>query len=353
MLPKVELHLHLDGAIRFETLCDLAKKKSLPLPSYDPNTLKNFIVTREPAHLGHVLKAFDTFLPIICGDPEAIERVAYELCQVQAKQGVVYFEARFSPHFLANTEPNSTWHSGGPYKGQGEVGPEKVVQCVLRGLKRGLADFGVKSRVILCCISGYPAWSRENLSLCIKYKNEGVVAIDVAGCAHGCREEYEVDTLAVFEEAKKLGIRRTVHAGEAGTAKSVKNAIDILHAERIGHGYRVVNDEEIYKSVLKGGYHIEVCPLSSYVTGAVDKDWATHPARKFAQDKANFSISTDDPTLFDNCMESEFQICRDKLGFSDDILYQCQLNAARSAFLPDDEKELLLNKIRARWPKSN
>lgn len=90
------------------------------------------------------------------GDPDAVERVAYELCETQAKNGVIYFEARFSPHFFSNTEPNSTWHSTGPYKGHGELTPEGALKCVLRGLKRGQHAFGVKSRAILCCISGYP-----------------------------------------------------------------------------------------------------------------------------------------------------------------------------------------------------
>lgn len=89
------------------------------------------------------------------GDPEAIERIAYELCETQSKQGVLYFEVRFSPHFLSNTEPNDTWSSNGPYKGHGDLGPEQVLQCALRGFDRGGRDFGVKWGVILCCMCGY------------------------------------------------------------------------------------------------------------------------------------------------------------------------------------------------------
>lgn len=345
--PKVELHLHLDGAIRYETAWQLANSKKIDLGYPTIEAFKNAVITRQSSNLGKVLEAFHIFMPAVIGDPKAIERVSYELCEDQAKCNVVYFEGRFNPQFMSNT-CQSAGMEHKTYDGQGAVDPDMVVQAVLRGLKRGEHDFGVKARAILCCISGHSHWSKEVLALALKYRAQGVVGIDIAGCASsGDKEVYEVINQEVFKEAKEAGLHRTVHAGEAGTYLNVKNALDQLYAERIGHGYHALDNDQLYKRMVADRVHFEVCPTSSRCTGAYTGDWASHPAKRLATDGGNFGISTDDPTCFDINLNDEWLLAREKIGLTVKQLQQCQLDAAEAAFLPEKEKAEIVAKIKA------
>lgn len=122
--------------------------------------------------------------------------------------------------------------------------------------------------------------------------------------------------VAAFQEAYKRGIHRTVHAGESGGPKEVLRAIEDMHAERIGHGYRVMRDEQMYieNFVTQKCVHLEACPYSSVMTGAVPLDWENHPIARWAKDDVNFSVSRDDPTCFDNTMMSELTLVHKQIG---------------------------------------
>ncbi|KAK0398861.1 hypothetical protein QR680_002784 [Steinernema hermaphroditum] len=338
--PKVELHLHLDGSIRYDTILDLAQKKQIDLQG-----------AKTVDDLSKVLAAFSIFLPVVTGDKEAIERIAYELCEDQNKNGVVYFEARYSPHFLCDTVPH---HLSNGEPATGKLTPREVIQAVKCGLDRGEAKFGVKARSILCCIRGFEDWNNEILELATTMREYGVVAIDVAGCAHGADEQYEESVVRVFQEAAKRGIHRTVHAGESGGAKEVCIAIERMKAQRIGHGYRLILDEDAYKKhAIEEQTHLEGCPYSSVMTGSVELDWPKHPIGRWVKDGVNFSLSTDDPTCFDNSMLSELELAKNEIGLSIHDIWKCQLNAARSCFLPDDEKKPLIQAIIKAEPKKN
>jgi adenosine deaminase len=121
--PKVELHLHLDGAVRHSTLLELAKEKNIDLKGAKTvEEVKNVLVSHDPANLSKVLEAFDLFLPCIAGDKDAVERIAYEHCETQANCGVIYFEARYSPHFMCNSiTDHKVWNKDTVFKGKGEV----------------------------------------------------------------------------------------------------------------------------------------------------------------------------------------------------------------------------------------
>lgn len=352
--PKVELHVHLDGAIRFETILDLAQQKSIDLGVSNIDELKQKLITDEPKNLSHVLQAFHVFLPVVMGDPEAIERIAYEFCEDQAKSGVIYFEARYCPHLLCNTTTSELHDYVGSdmFMDKGKITPKTVVQSVCRGFERGQKDFKVKARQLLCCIRAHPHWTLEVLELVKQFASQGVVGIDIAGSANdGAAEVFNEEELHVFKEAKRLGIRRTVHAGENGTADDVDFALKRLFAERIGHGYRVLQDQKVYDEAKSLGYHFEVCPLSSIITGSVTDYWDNHPAVQFQKDGVNFSLNTDDPTCFGNSYKDELLLVKDKLGFTDEQIWQCQLNAAKSCFLPDEEKKELVEIIRNARPQ--
>uniref|UniRef100_A0AC34RI43 Adenosine deaminase n=1 Tax=Panagrolaimus sp. JU765 TaxID=591449 RepID=A0AC34RI43_9BILA len=366
--PKFELHLHLDGAIRHATLLELAQQKKIDLKGAKTvEEVKRVVVSHEPANLSKVLSAFDLFLPCIIGDKDAIERVAYELCEDQAKNSVCYFEARYSPHLLCNTiKDHKIWPNDDVFREKGDLSPQNVVEAVKRGFDRGEKEFKLTARSILCCIRGYEDWNNEVLELgkfvvmfsfiflATNLKHLGVVAIDVAGCASGADEKYEPSVIKVFKAAAERGIHRTVHAGESGGPKSVINAIEEMKAERIGHGYRLTNDEAAYqKYALEKRIHFEACPYSSIMTGAVPLNWPEHPIKRWAKDGVSFSINTDDPTCFDNTILTDMRIARDEIGLNALELWKTQFDACAASFLPDEEKVEMFRLLKNFEPKTN
>ncbi|KAE9550366.1 hypothetical protein FO519_006426 [Halicephalobus sp. NKZ332] len=344
--PKVELHLHLDGAVRHSTLLELSQQKHMDLKGAKTvEDVKRLLVCHEPANLDKVLSAFDIFLPIIRGDIVAIERVAYELCEDQKENGVVYFEARYSPHLLSN-HILGEFVSEEVYKSGGEVTPLNVVEAIHRGFERGKKDFDVDARSILCCIRGHESWTDEVLEMATNLRHLGVVAIDVAGCSGGADEQYEPCVIQVFKEAEKRGIHRTVHAGESGGPREVVLAIEEMKAERIGHGYRLLRDPESYhRYAIEKKIHFEGCPYSSVMTGAVSLDWTTHPIIQWVKDGVSFSINTDDPTCFDNTILTDMCIVHDEIRIPMEVVWKTQYDAAQATFLPEDEKAKLVELI--------
>ncbi|GFR33262.1 adenosine deaminase [Trichonephila clavata] len=222
--------------------------------------------------------------------------------------------------------------------------PSQVVESVNRGLERGLRTFGVDVRSILCSIRGMAGWSRKVVQLCKEYRDRGVVAMDIAGDTHGVVDTSQEDVEA-FQLAFQLGIHRTVHAGEDGPADQVKFALQQLYAERIGHGYRVVEDDAIYRRCLDSRIHLEACPHSSLLTGAVTDRGMKHPIVRYAEDEANFSINRDDPTLIQKTLDDDYALLRD-MGLTEVHFARANFNAARSAFLPHEEKRVLLQKLK-------
>ncbi|KAM9444787.1 adenosine deaminase [Clarias gariepinus] len=338
--PKVELHVHLDGAIRIETVLDVAKRRGIKLPAPTLPGMTSLCTMAKPGSLTEFLDKFNQYMHVIAGDKEAIKRIAYEFVETKAKEGVIYVEVRYSPHLMANcnVEPIG-WDQE-----EGDVTPDDVVRLVNEGLKEGENKFKIKARSILCCMRHMPNWSMEVAELCKKYRNDGVVAIDLAG-------DESLNCLAcpghrkAYEEAEKCGIHRTVHAGEAGPPSVVREAVEVLKAERIGHGYHTVDDEVLYKQLLKQNMHFETCPISSIMTGACDPDFTKHPLIRFKEDKANYSLNTDDPIILKNTLDDDYRVAKQFMGFTEEEFMQLNINAAKSCFLPEKEKKDLLNQL--------
>lgn len=264
------------------------------------------------------------------------------MCQDEAAENVLYFETRLSPHFMSNTCKHPFNVDPLPVGSPGAVTPEDVVRAVSRGLKRGETDFGIKARQILCTIKGFNGWSTDVLRMATEMKSEGVVAIDIAGD----ESVYSDEERAAFEMAYSNGIHRTIHAGEQGPPTNVLYAVKKLHAERIGHGYSVVQSPEIYEFCRTRGVHFECCPYSSFYTGAVKKtSGQKHPIVTFAEDDTNFSISKDDSTQTQSTLNTEYELLQ-RMGFTELHLVRANFNAARSCFLPEEEKKQLIDQLK-------
>uniref|UniRef100_A0A8C9QPL6 Adenosine deaminase n=1 Tax=Scleropages formosus TaxID=113540 RepID=A0A8C9QPL6_SCLFO len=337
---KVELHVHLDGAIRLKTILEVAKRRGIALPADTEEAFCQLCTLKEPTTLTDFLSKFNQFMHVIAGDKKAIKRIAYEFVETKAKEGVVYVEVRYSPHLLANcnVEPIS-WNQR-----EGDVTPDKVVQLVNQGLSEGEKAFGIKARSILCCMRHMPNWSMDIVELCKKYRNDGVVAIDLAGDESLNCEAFPGHRKA-YEEAVRSCIHRTVHAGEVGPPSVVREAVEVLKAERIGHGYHTVEDLDLYKQLLEQNMHFEMCPVSSKLTGACNPDFTKHPIIRFREDGANFSLNTDDPLIFNSTLDMDYQVTKQYMGFTEKEFMRLNINAAKSSFLPHKEKKDLLNRL--------
>uniref|UniRef100_A0AC11BFP1 Adenosine deaminase n=1 Tax=Ovis aries TaxID=9940 RepID=A0AC11BFP1_SHEEP len=368
--PKVELHVHLDGAIKPETILYYGRKRGIALPADTPEGLQNIIGMDKPLSLPGFLAKFDYYMPAIAGCREAVKRIAYEFMEMKAKEGVAYVEVRYSPHLLANSKVEPIpWNQA-----EGDLTPDEVVSLVSQGLQEGERDFGVKVRSILCCMRHQPSWSPEVVELCKKYREQTVVAIDLAG-----DETIEGSSLfpghvEAYAEAVKSGVHRTVHAGEVGPATVVKEvsvagwwrgpsprsphtpapearaglhaacpqAVDTLKTERLGHGYHTLEDAALYNRLLQENMHFEVCPWSSYLTGAWKPD-TEHPVVRFKNDQANYSLNTDDPLIFKSTLDTDYQMTKRDMSFTEEEFKRLNINAAKSSFLPEDEKKELLD----------
>ncbi|XDV46041.1 hypothetical protein PO909_014018 [Leuciscus waleckii] len=336
---QVELHVHLDGAIRIKTIIDVAKRRGIILPVSGEDKMRDLCKVHKPVKkFEEFLDKFKHYMPVIAGDREAIKRIAYEFVETKANEGVIYVEARYSPHLLANKGVDPIQWDQKPYVG--DITPDDVVDLVNQGFKEGEKAFKTKVRSILCCMRHMPNWSMEVVELCKKYCKDGVVAIDLAGDESISSEN--TGHRRAFEEAVRSEVHRTVHAGEVGPASVVKEAVEVLKAERIGHGYNTPKDPVLYQKLLQQNMHFETCPISSRLTGACDPDFTKHPLIKFKEDKANYSLNTDDPTIFDSTLNSDYQVVQEYMGFTEEEFKRLNINAAQSCFLPENEKKELL-----------
>ncbi|XP_034269767.1 adenosine deaminase [Pantherophis guttatus] len=338
--PKVELHVHLDGAIKPETILHFGKKRGIYLPADTVDGLLKQISYDKPESLTIFLQKFDLYMPAIAGDREAIQKIAYEFVEMKANEGVIYVEVRYCPHLLANCDVDPIpWNQK-----KGDVTPDDVVKSVNQGLKEGEKDFNIKVKSILCCMRNQPCWSPEIVELCKRYKNDTVVAIDLAGdesVIAACSDHRKA-----YEEAERCGIHRTVHAGEVGTSQVIKEAVNVLKAERIGHGYHVFEDEQLYKQLLKQNIHFELCPWSSCLTGACKPIFEEHPIIRFMKDGANYSLNSDDPLIFRSTIDTDYRIARDHMKFTEEEFKKLNINAAMSCFLKEEDKKELVYKLR-------
>ena len=262
------------------------------------------------------------YLPIIAGDRIALKELAIDFCRQQYEDKCYYSEPRYTPWEVIGESSNVKTN------GFGDMTYDDVMETILSGFNEGCKKYGIKVRSILSVLCEWNGDEDERtiktLELMKKYKYDsktnpcGVVAIDIAG-DEAARVRKNIIFDKTFQKAKEMGFHRTVHAGEAAGADSVKYAITNMCAERIGHGYRTVQKEEVLRMVKgKNKYikddnkgfkdlsmiHFECCPTSSVCTNAVieyrryDRKWKNHPIKTFIKEGIHFSLSTDDPHVF-------------------------------------------------------
>lgn len=328
-MPKVELHVHLDGSLAPETISRLAKQqKYAPLAGKTVGEIaRAAIVSARQPSLAKVLEAFRLVYPLL-RRPEAVEDAAFELARAAHRSRVRRLEARFSPELLA-AEGFSA---------------EEALQAALRGLDRGRREFGVRSGLILCLLrpeSLLPMAANEStLALAIKYAGKGVVGVDVAGDEAAAPL---ADYAPLLEKAKFHGLGVTAHAGEVPGSKDIETALEV-GVDRLGHATQLAADESLLAVVRGRRIPIEVNLTSNLRTSAVP-DLKQHPARRWRELRMPIAISTDDPGVFDITLEHEYRLLRDQLGFKPDDVIAVSLQAVDALFLPAAERAALRKEL--------
>ena len=325
-LPKIELHCHLDGSLRVETVIELAKKENIKLDSYDYNEVKKLLsITEDCNSLDQYLKKFD--LPgKVLQTEENLSRAAYELLEDAAKENVKYIEVRFAP--ILHTKKGLTL--------------EKIIESVIKGIDEAEQKYDIKGNVIISCMRGFDLEHvYKSIVAGAKYIGKGVVAIDLAAEE---KEGFAHEYIDLMKLAKEKGFRITIHAGETGFGKNVRDSIELLGAERIGHGVYIYNDDDAYRLVKENGVTLEMCPKSNIDTKAV-KGYEEHPIYKYHKDSIKISISTDNRTVSDVNLTQDINKLMETFNINMEEYKEIYINSVNAAFCNNEIKEKLLQYI--------
>ncbi len=327
LLPKAELHVHLDGSVRPETMLALARKAGISLPVGEPEALRAYMRVDDARDLEEYLARFELTIALL-QTPEAVEQVAYEMCQDAARDGIWYLEVRYCPLLSC----------------QAGMDLDQVIAAEWRGLQRGERDFDITARIICCSLRQYdPALSLAIARHAVSAHSSGVVGFDLAGGEAGRPPGVHA---AAFDAAAAGGLGITVHAGEAAGADSVAEAIFTCHANRIGHGTRLWEDAALLAYVRDRRICVETNITSNIQTRAV-ADAASHPVRQYLDAGLNVTLCTDNWLMSDVSLSGEYYLAHTALGFTREEILRMMLNGFESAFLAWPERSVLIERARA------
>lgn len=312
-MPKVELHVHLDGSVRPSTIAELTNKNESDIYNYT-------IAYEKCLDLNDYLTKFT--LPIsIMQTKENLERIAYELACDLKKDGVIYAEVRFAPLKHINKGLNK----------------EEVVDSVLKGINKSDIDINL----ILCMMRDMSyKENKQVIDLAYKYKDKKVVAIDLAGAESLYPTK---DFKNLFEYAKKINIPYTIHAGEADGIESIKSAIE-FNTKRIGHGVRIVEDTSLIDIIKKDNILLEICPTSNIQTNVVDT-YENHPLKTLYKNNCLVCINTDNRTVSNITLSKEYELVLKYLNLTINDLIEMNKIAINHSFAHKEIKDKILNII--------
>lgn len=322
-LPKAELHVHLDGSLRPGTLIDLARRAGVVLPSSDPDVIRRFMAVRRARDLEEYLQRFDVTVSVL-QSPDAIERVAWEMVEDAARDGVRYMEVRYCPALSTRAG----------------LSLDEVIEAEVRGFRRGAADFGVEAAIVNCTLRHLePDQSVAIAQASLAWRDRGVVGFDIAG---GEAHHPAAPHVAAFEIARAGGLAITVHAGEAAGPTSIREAIELCGATRIGHATTLIQDPRLMREAQTLNLTIEACLSSNYQTSAIDR-LGDHPLRAYLEAGLAVTLCTDNWLMSDVTLSGEYALAQRELGLSDAQVDRLLLNGFAGAFAPAAIKQKLLH----------
>ncbi|NJP97627.1 adenosine deaminase [Nonomuraea sp. FMUSA5-5] len=308
MTGRYDLHCHLDGSVRPDTIAALAREQGITL---DRPVTELVTAPADCGSLTRYLTYIDLPLQVL-QTPGALRRAARELVEDWSADGVVHGEARFAPQL----------------HGRQGMTPDEAVAAVAAGLAEGRAATGVRTALLLCCLRHQtPDESLAVAETALRHRDV-VAGLDLAGDE---RLYPGAPHRPAFDLAHQAGLPCTVHAGEAAGAESVWEAIDVLGARRIGHGVRSAEDGALLERLRRDAITLEMCPVSNAQTGAV-AGLAAHPATRLLKDGLAVTIGTDARTTSATTLEREFAALRETAGWTEEQERQVSEHAAAGAF---------------------
>jgi adenosine deaminase len=327
-LPKAELHCHLDGSVRPQTLIELGRESKVAMPRDDAEALRDYMIVRDAHNLEEYLARFTVTLSVM-QTAEALERIAYELAADAWHEGVWYLETRFAPNL--NT--------------RGGLTSAQALAAAIKGLARAEKEFGIVGRVLVCALRTLPpSASMDMARLAVDHHGRGVVGFDLAGAEHGNPASVHSEA---FNHARQHDVACTCHAGEGAGAASVRDAVHSCCASRIGHGTRLIEDDELTNYVNDRRIAVEICLTSNVQTHATPS-LEQHPLPEYLRRGLNVVLNTDNRLMSGVSLTDEYLVASRELGLDFDALSQMAINGFESAFLPFAEREVLAERARRR-----
>lgn len=313
-IPKTEIHCHLEGAIRTQTIIDVARERNVALPSYEADELdKHVKVLEQMSDLKAVLEAFDIFQRTIVS-PSIFERISWELFEDCARQNIKLFEVRFSPDWAFHGY-NLDW--------------DACLEGLLRAQERAEKEFDMAIGVIAITSRSMGAESCvKTVDWAIKHKKH-VQAVDLAD---GEKLYPMQDFVKPILKAKDAGLKVTIHSGEDTPASYVAETIKNFKPDRIGHGIHSIEDMRVVELLIEKDITLEVNPWSNYLTNAVPTIEA-HPLRKLFDLGVKVTINSDDPEVLETNVNNEYRIAREVLGMSMEDIQTCNRFAFEASFI--------------------
>jgi adenosine deaminase len=297
------------------------------MPADDVEALRDFMIVRDARNLEDYLTRFDITLSVM-QTAEALERIAYELAEDAAAEGVRYIEMRYSP--VLNTRH--------------DLSLGEAVEAPLRGLERAQRDHGIVSRLIVCALRNLsPGISLELARLAVAYKGQGVAGFDLAGGERGHPASVHAPAFAFAQEN---GLACTCHAGEGAGADSVREAVYVCGAHRIGHATRLIEDPALTEVVNERRIALEICLTSNVQTKAA-QSYEVHPFRRYFDAGMNVVLNTDNRLMSGTTLTDEYVRAANHLDFTFEELARVALNGFESAFVSDDARAALVARARA------
>ena len=326
-LPKTDLHVHLDGSVRPATLIELAEPQGIELPTTDPGRLGDYMHVQDARDLVDYLSRFDVTLSVM-QTADALERIAFELAEDAARENVRYMEVRFSPALTI----------------QGDLSMEEAVTAPLAGLRRAEQEYHIRTGIIICGIRNMsPETSMDLANLTVAFKNRGVVAFDLAGAEYNYPAKKHREA---FYRVGNANVAATIHAGEAFGPESIHQALHYNNANRIGHGTRLYEDPDLMQYVTDFRIPLEIC-LTSNVQTRVVGAYSDHPIRLYFDEGIVVTLNTDNRLMSATTVTDEYWRCHEHLDFTWEELTRVAVNGFQSAFLPYQEKRVLVDAVEA------
>jgi adenosine deaminase len=325
-IPKVELHLHIEGAIPLETLFDFIQRRGRESSIKNLDDLRKKLNYTDFAHFIDLWVWKNTFIK----EEKDFEEIAYQVLCNLSKQNVKYVEAHYAP---------------GDYWRQG-LSEQGITECLIKGKKRARDDFGIGCELILdICRDNGPEKGMERLNTLTPYLGKGLIGIGLGGS----EQTFPADPYAdVYKEARERGFRLTAHAGEAAGHESIWAVIEKLGVERIGHGVRAYEDPRLVSLLKQKQIPLEICVISNVRTGVCDSI-ETHPIKKYFEQGLMVTVNSDDPVMFNTTISQEYLVLVKKLGFTINDLKCLSMNGIKASFMSDKDKQLMEHQFEKEW----